>query len=143
MTAFSWISPSLAEEGQPAERLRGIAATSDFFTALGVQPLLGRVPTSEEAEDTISRVVVLSHSFWSRRFGGDPNILGSMRRLNGENSTVIGVMPAGFEHPLLWGSRSVVTAHISAEQSAGARQQLDAGIWQTEARHWLSLRKSQ
>jgi len=109
MTAYTWISPSLADEGQPAERLRGIAATSDFFPALGVQPLLGRWPTPEESEATVSRVVVLSHSFWSRRFGGDPNVVGSMLRLSGENTTVIGVMPRGFEHPLLWGSLDLWT----------------------------------
>ena len=104
MTAYTWISPSLAEEGQPAERLRALAVTSDFFQSLGVQPLLGRTPTNEEAESNASRVIVLSNSFWMRRFGGDPNVVGTTLRLNGENSTVIGVMPRGFEHPMLWGS---------------------------------------
>jgi predicted permease len=104
MTAFTWISPSLSEEGQPAERLRGIAGTSDFFPSLGVQPLLGRAPTPEEAEAGPNRVVVLSNSFWRRRFGGDPNVVGSSLRLNGEQALVIGVMPPGFEHPLLWGN---------------------------------------
>ena len=104
MTALTWITPNLADEGEPAERLRGIAATSDFFPALGVQPSIGRLPAPEEAEQGASRVVVLSNSFWLRRFGGDPNILGSTLRLSGENATIIGVMPPSFEHPLLWGS---------------------------------------
>ena len=104
MTAYTWISPSLAEEGQPAERLRALAVTADFFPSLGVQPLLGRTPTPEEADSNSSRVVVLSNSFWMRRFGGDPNVVGTTLRLNGEYSTVIGVMPRGFEYPMLWGS---------------------------------------
>ena len=104
MAALTWINPNLAEEGQPAERLRGIAATSDFFPALGVQPLLGRLPLPEEAETGAGRVMVLSNSFWLRRFGGDPNVLGSTLRLSGETTTIIGVMPPAFEHPLLWGN---------------------------------------
>ena len=115
MTAFNSISPSLAEEGAPAERLRGLAATSDFFPSLGVQPLIGRVPTTEEFES--GKVVVLSHSFWLRRFGGDPNIVGTTLRLNGESTTVIGVMPRGFEHPLLWGNLDIWTPMVfNAEQ---------------------------
>ena len=106
MAAMTWISPSLAEPGARAERLRALAATSDFFPALGIDPLLGRVPTAEEAAATKSGspVVVLSHSFWQRRFGGDPNIIGQSLRLDGENALIIGVMPPRFELPLLWGS---------------------------------------
>jgi putative ABC transport system permease protein len=117
MAAFNWISPTLAEEGQPAERLRAIAGTSDFFPALGVQPQMGRLPAPEEADAGAGRVAVLSDSFWRRRFGSDPNILGSTLRLNGENSTVIGVMPPGFEHPLLWGNVDLwVPLVFSADQ---------------------------
>src|SRR5215470_14751016 len=120
MTAYTWISPSLSQEGSPAERLRGLAVTSDFFDALGVQPLLGRVPTPDEAEQGASKVIVLSHSFFLRRFGGDQNIIGSILRMSGENVTVIGVMPRGFEHPLLWGSTDIWTPlTLTAEQRRG------------------------
>jgi putative ABC transport system permease protein len=128
MTAFTWLSPSLSEDGAPAERLRALAATSDFFPALGVQPLLGRVPTQEEAEDSAGRVVVLSHSFWLRHYGGDQNILGNTLRLSGENATVIGVMPKGFEHPLLWGSLDLWTplTFPAGQQRARGRNWLQA-----------------
>ena len=117
VTAYTWVSPSLVQEGAPAERLRGLAVTSDFFASLGVQPLLGRVPTPEEAEQGAARVIVLSHSYFLRRFGGDQNIIGSVLRMSGENATVIGVMPRGFEHPLLWGSMDIWTPLVlSAEQ---------------------------
>src|SRR5262249_22577019 len=45
---------------------------------------------------------VLSDRFWMRRFGGDPNVLGRTLRLDGQDVKVIGVMPPGFDHPLLW-----------------------------------------
>jgi putative ABC transport system permease protein len=104
MVAHTGIVPNLAEPGAPAERLRGIAATADFFPALGVQPALGRVFTPEEHETGADRVVVLSDRFWMSRFGGDPNILGRTLQLDGESVKVIGVMPPGFDHPLLWGA---------------------------------------
>jgi predicted permease len=102
--AVTWRSPSLSGTGAPAERLQSLAATSDFFPSLGVEPLMGRVPVPEEFVAGARPVVVLSNSFWMRHFGGDPNVVGQTLRLNGESAEVIGVMPAGFEHPILWGS---------------------------------------
>ncbi|HET9528875.1 MAG TPA: ABC transporter permease [Blastocatellia bacterium] len=103
MAAFSSVRPNLADPGEPAERLQGIAATSDFFPALGVEPALGRVFAPEEHEPGADSVAVISHSFWMRRFGGDPEVLGRAMRLDGKDVMVVGVMPPGFEHPLLWG----------------------------------------
>lgn len=107
MTAFNGISPNLAEEGEAAERLQGLAVTADFFPALGVQPALGRVFTAAEDQPGANLVVVLSDRFWQRRFGGDPNIIGRKVRLDGESVEVIGVMPPRFDHPLLWGTIDV------------------------------------
>src|SRR5262245_246080 len=107
MVAYNGISPNLANPGEPAERLRGYATSADFFPALGVQPSLGRVFTPEEHESGADRVVVLSDRFWWSRFGGDPNILGRTLRMDGQDVKVIGVMPPGFDHPLLWGTVDV------------------------------------
>src|SRR5215475_11925094 len=111
MVAYNSISPNLADPGQPAERLSGIAATSDFFPALGVQPALGRVfvPEDHETSEFVGAgpVVVLSDRFWMRRFGGDPNVIGRTLRLDGQDVKIIGVMPPGFDHPLLWGAVDV------------------------------------
>ena len=78
------------------ERLNGRQATADFFRVFGVLPQIGR--TFAAGEDTAGRerVVVLSHGLWTRRFGGDPKVVGSTIRLNGEAYDVIGVMPASF-----------------------------------------------
>jgi predicted permease len=104
MAAYNSIRPNLADPGEPPERLQAIAATADFFPALATQPALGRVFTAEEHEPGADRVAVLSDRFWKSHFGGDPNILGRTMRLDGQDVTVIGVMPAEFEHPLLWGT---------------------------------------
>jgi predicted permease len=103
MFAVNWIGPSLSQQGELAERLQGLAVTADFFPALGVPAALGRWLTPEEDRPGNHRVVVLSDQFWQRRFGGDPGILGRNVRLDGEDVKVIGVMPPGFDHPLLWG----------------------------------------
>jgi predicted permease len=104
MAAYNYIRPNRADPGEPAERLAGIAATSDFFTALGVQPALGRVFVPEEHETGADRVAVISDRFWMSRFGGDTNVIGRTIRLDGQDVTIVGVMPPGFDHPLLWGT---------------------------------------
>jgi putative ABC transport system permease protein len=103
MFAVNGISPSLAQPGELAERLQALAVTADFFPALGVPAALGRWFTREEDQPGNHRVVVLSDRLWQHRFGGDPNILGRKLVVDGENVQVIGVMPPGFDHPLLWG----------------------------------------
>lgn len=107
LAVYNGISPNLAEEGEAAERLSGYAVTADFFPTLGVQAALGRAFTAEEDQPGNNLVVVLSDHFWQRRFASDPNIVGRTLRLDGENVKVVGVMPPGFDHPLLWGTVDV------------------------------------
>ncbi len=107
MVTWNGVSPNLVEEGASAERLQGMLVSADFFPALGVQPALGRAFTAEEDQPGANLVIVLSDRFWQRRFGGDPNILERTLRLDGESVKVIGVMPPGFDHPLLWGTIDV------------------------------------
>jgi predicted permease len=78
--------------------------TPDFFTELGAIPVIGRtlLPTHDEAP-----VVVLSHGFWRRHFGGDPLVVGRTLEINGKPATIAGVVPAEFaglsiEVPALW-----------------------------------------
>jgi predicted permease len=103
MAAYNFTSRNLTEQGQTAERLLGLAATADFFPMLGVAPALGRVFKPEEFEPAADNVVVLTDRFWARRFGSDPNIVGQKIQLDGKSVEVVGVMPPGFEHPILWG----------------------------------------
>jgi predicted permease len=97
-------SYNLSEGDQATERLDGMRVTEDFFPALGVQPAVGRVFTAEENQPGASPVIVLSHRVWMHRFGGDTSIIGRNVRLDGQSVEVIGVMPPGFDYPLLWGT---------------------------------------
>ena len=88
---------SMKNSGDKAELIWGELVTGNYFTGLGVTPAAGRVfsPDDDRAEGG-NPVTILSHSFWQRRFGGDPNILGKAVRLNGHDFTVIGVARQGF-----------------------------------------------
>ncbi|HEU4511378.1 MAG TPA: ABC transporter permease [Pyrinomonadaceae bacterium] len=90
---------TISTEGGDPERVIGAAVNADYFPLLRVKPVLGRVFTREEDKAGAPQVVLLSHGFWQRRYGGDPNIIGREINLGGK-TTVIGIMPAGFEYPI-------------------------------------------
>jgi putative ABC transport system permease protein len=86
-----------AENGMPAERLQGENVTPGLLQALGVQPLRGRLFTESEDEvDHPARVILISHRLWMRRFGGADDILNRKILVNGESTSIIGVMPPDF-----------------------------------------------
>src|ERR1700731_1004513 len=86
-------------EGDKPEQVAGCAATSGFFSTLGVQPILGRAFTPEEDQPGHSNVVVLSHRLWQEHFGANPAIVGQNINLDGQSYLVAGVMPATFKFP--------------------------------------------
>ena len=104
LAAVDWQDTSLAEPGQPAERLFTLRTTGNFFALFGVGPLLGRTYTDVDDHTGAEEVAVLSYGFWQRRFNGDPTIVGRSIRLNGGKTAVVGVMPRDFEYPLFWGN---------------------------------------
>lgn len=71
--------------------------TGNYFSALGVKPLLGRLisPTEGQTPDA-DPVIVLGYSYWQKRFGGDPNIIGKQVELNNRPATIVGVAPKEF-----------------------------------------------
>jgi putative ABC transport system permease protein len=103
MAAAAWATLNLAEPGAPAERLHGMAVTGGFFPTLGVQPELGRWFSVEENQPGRNQVMVITHELWAGRYAADPQIIGRSLRINGESVTVVGVMPAGFVYPFLFG----------------------------------------
>ena len=92
-------SGTIITEGGEPERLLGAAVTADYFPLLRVKPVLGRVFTRDEDKPGAPQVIVLSYSLWQRRFGGDPNIIGREIDLGGK-TTVVGILPAGFQYPI-------------------------------------------
>jgi len=103
LTSLSRVFYSVAEPGRPAERLAGIEASAEMFATFGIQPLMGRAFTAEETQQGKNQVVLLSHGLWLERYGGRPDVLGRTLHLDGETVTIIGVMPARYDYPALWG----------------------------------------
>jgi putative ABC transport system permease protein len=69
--------------------------TPNFFSLLGVKPILGRIFFPSEMQD-YDQTIVISYSFWKTHFNKNPNVLGKTLKLSGMPSTVVGVMPEGF-----------------------------------------------
>src|SRR4051794_668397 len=87
---------SIADHGK-TERGTGELVSGNYFETLGVQPAIGRVFTAED--DRVPNghpLVVLSHSYWSRHFGGDPAVLNKSVLINNVEMTIVGVARAGF-----------------------------------------------
>ena len=118
---------NLTETGDP-ERLQGMAVTHTFLPTLGIEPARGRVFTPEEDQPGRDQVVVLSDGLWRRRFAGDPNILGNTIRLNGEQYTVIGIMPPSFQLGREFGQPIDLFTPIAFTQ-----EQLNVNRWRNES----------
>jgi putative ABC transport system permease protein len=96
MAALSFWNANLSGDGEP-ERLQSFLVSPDLFPLLGAKPVLGRTFTPQEQEPGNEKVVMLSHGLWQRRFGSDPGVIKRDVNINGQNYTVVGVMPPGFQ----------------------------------------------
>jgi predicted permease len=85
--------------GDRPQRIELLGTSAGYFTILGVQPQIGRTYTQADALPGFSDAVVISDAFWHRTFGADPQILGKKIRIDGDLSTIAGVMPPDFHHP--------------------------------------------
>jgi predicted permease len=82
--------------GDQASRVETAGASHDFFPLLGVEAALGRFPSPEEDQVEASPTAVLDWDFWQADFGGTPDALGRIIKIDGVDFTVIGVAPRGF-----------------------------------------------
>lgn len=98
LAAYCFINLNITG-GEVPERVEAASVTDNFFNILGVNSALGGPGLQRISADDESRVVVLSHGLWQRRFAGDAGILGSYLTLDGESYQVTGVMPEGFSYP--------------------------------------------
>jgi putative ABC transport system permease protein len=134
----------LSGTGDPAQ-VNASRITAGIFSALGVAPQLGRVFTSDEDEHH-QQVAVLSYATWHSRFHDDSQIVGSKILLDRKPYIVIGVMPRGFEFPLvpgqlnrseLWVPMSFSTGELAPPAAANWSYQmigrLKPGISPTQA----------
>jgi predicted permease len=96
MLARFAIPASIASRGQ-TERGSGELVSGNYFDVLGLHPTLGRLFTlDDDRVPGAQPVAVLSHAYWTRRFGGDPGVLNQTLLVNNTPLTIIGVAPAGF-----------------------------------------------
>jgi predicted permease len=98
IAAFTRGDVQLSGDGEPV-RLNGFGITSGYFRVLGLQPELGREFDFQAEIPGNGLQVMLSDRVWRTRFGADPNIIGRKITMNMQPFTVIGVMPAGTQHP--------------------------------------------
>ncbi|HVC47822.1 MAG TPA: ABC transporter permease [Terracidiphilus sp.] len=92
-----------------------IAATSidviaNFFQVLGVRPAMGRLFTADDARNGAAPVVLLSNAWWRTQFNADPDIVGKTFDMNGQQTTVIGVLPRSFDFGAMFAPGTKVDA---------------------------------
>ncbi len=101
-TAAWFFAPMSLSGGGRSERILGMVASANFFQTYGVVPALGRafLPGVEDRSPGAHAVVVLGHSFWQARFGGDPSVIGRTLEINGRPFEIVGVAPSAFKGPM-------------------------------------------
>ncbi|HUQ14509.1 MAG TPA: ABC transporter permease [Gemmatimonadales bacterium] len=93
------ININLTGHGEP-ERIQAAVVSTNYFSVLGVVPVLGREFGPEDDGGRIGYVTLISWDLWHRRFGGDRAVIGKTVRLDDDPMTIVGVMPKGFRHPV-------------------------------------------
>jgi len=98
ITAYDFMGPGLnLSGGDRPEQVKGIHVSAEYFRVFGVSPALGRTITTAEDMPNGPRVAVLSYALWKSRFGADAGLVGRQIDISGEPTTIVGILPAGFE----------------------------------------------
>src|SRR5262245_18904523 len=113
---------NLTGAGEP-ERLQGQLVSAEFFSTLGIKPLVGRDFLPEEDRAGATPAVILSYGFWQRRFGNDPGIIGQQLTLNDQSYTVVGITPPDFQY----GLEADVTVPFGLQTQRFSRRGADPG----------------
>jgi predicted permease len=98
LALYDTLTLNVASEGG-ADRIDGARVTTDFAKVIGVNPVLGRLFTTEEDRPKGPDVVVIGYTLWQERFGGRSDVLDQTLRLNSRPFAVIGVLPREAEFP--------------------------------------------
>ena len=103
--AYDMTVANLSDEGQPPERYTGSHVSANTFPVLGTRPILGRDFVAADDVPGAPAVALIAHKVWLNRYGSNPSVLGRSVRINDIPTTIIGVMPEGFQFPFntdLW-----------------------------------------
>ena len=110
-----------------AERLNVLRATPSFYALLGAGAFAGRTITEQDAELGNDAKVMLSYTFWRRRYGGDASLVGRDIRLDGRPFRVVGILAAGFEY--LWKDIDLwLPLSFTADQQSDASRHSNNGV---------------
>jgi putative ABC transport system permease protein len=140
IAAFDERSLSLADETYAAERVLGGYVSANTFAVVRQRPLLGRDFRPEDERAGAPPVVILGYQIWRVRYQSDPGIVGGTIRVNGQPTTVVGVMPEGFAFPQisqLWVPLSMLRAEALTarnQQILAAFGRLGPGATRAQAR---------
>jgi predicted permease len=128
-----------------SERVFAPAASANFFSVLGVEPILGRTFQAGDDKPGASPTVVLTYPMWQRRFGADRKIVGQALTINGASYTVIGVLPASFQFALrqndMWRAYQPTDAQLTRRFLHGTNLigRLKPGVTPAQAQAELSV----
>lgn len=125
MAAGTEGSENLTGIGDP-QRVTAVPISAGFFEMLGTTPSLGRPFRSDEDQPGHNKVVILTHGLWQERFGSDPDIIGKQITLDDQSCDVVGVMPAAFVSPRIWGIQPDLWMPLGLKRDESTR-----------GRHWL------
>jgi predicted permease len=141
--AFAFLrGVSVALGDQPAFLAGGALADGRYFSILRVPMALGRPLTEEDDRPGAPLVAVLSHSFWMRAFGGDPDILGHIVRVNGNSAEVVGITAPGFRGLSMGGffPQTEITVPLTSQPRVYPRMGWsDDALFTAEDVFWLRL----
>jgi putative ABC transport system permease protein len=125
---------SVSNRGQ-TDRATGEVVSGNYFEVLGVQPAIGRVFTQDDDRVPGAHpVVVLSHSYWTRHFGGDPSVLNKILLINNVEMTVVGVSQAGFSGVQVGKTPDLYVPMMMTQQMTEYGETLDG--WND---YWMTL----
>jgi putative ABC transport system permease protein len=122
MSFFHWPHNMNASDNGQSQQILAIPTEANFFSVLGVQPLLGRTWAPGEDQAGGSRIVVLSYGLWKSMFNSDPKIIGRNIELDAAAYTVVGVMKPTFQFPVgtqLWIPQDMSTKALGSRGSHG------------------------
>jgi putative ABC transport system permease protein len=99
LAAYAWDDINLTGDRE-AQKVQDFKVTANFFSMIGVQPLLGRSFVPEEEEPGRDQEIILSYGLWEQRYASDPNILSRLIKVDGKSFNIVGVMKKGFDYPM-------------------------------------------
>ena len=123
---------------QEPQRVNGLTVTPNYFSVIGVTPVLGRTLAPDSGGPA---EVVIGYGYWQRRFGGAPSAVGQSLTLNDSLYTIVGVMPAGLLEPGAWTRLSFQGSQVTDRGSRylGVFGRLKPGVTPEGARQAMKV----